>query len=81
LTSSDRYPLDLVERDLIASAIIKLATGCRFRLAGLARLTDQAKPQELPGNDFAPTFPPLRIRQPECRRKLRGSEAAVDLWC
>jgi Putative esterase len=28
-----------------------------------------------------PTFPPLRIRQPECRRKLRGSEAAVDLWC
>ena len=28
-----------------------------------------------------PTFLPLRIRQPECPRKLRASTAALDLWC
>ena len=30
---------------------------------------------------FNPTFLPLRIRQPECPRKLRASTAALDLWC
>ena len=30
---------------------------------------------------FDPTFLPLRIRQPECPRKLRASTAALDLWC
>ena len=30
---------------------------------------------------LGPTSPPLRIRHPECPRKLRGSEANVDLWC
>jgi hypothetical protein len=28
-----------------------------------------------------PTFPPLRVRQTESRRKPRGSEAGVDWWC
>ena len=41
-----------------------------------------AAPQRVIGYDrFDPTFPPLRIRHPECRRKLRGSETAFDLWC
>ena len=30
---------------------------------------------------LGPTFLPLRIRQPECPRKLRASTAALDLWC
>jgi hypothetical protein len=28
-----------------------------------------------------PTSAPLHIRQSQCRRKLRASEATVDLWC
>jgi hypothetical protein len=45
---------------------------------------DQGRAQgltQLRSNLSSPTFPPLRIRQPECHRKLRGSEADVDLWC
>lgn len=76
-----RFAVDPIDRNDTRARGKPVAAVCHA--AGAFRHTHPIRRSSRQGEigQFGPTFPPLRIRQRKCRRRLRVSKTAFDLWC